>query len=74
MGGSCSQPGQRQGRLEHSRRGAAGNRLAGSDPARGLIRRARGERAGKEGIRVSYWEQVDGGSFALKNHSMKKDL
>lgn len=74
VGSSCSQPDQRQGGLEHSHRGAGGNRLADSDPAGGLIRRAQGEREGKEGIRVSYWEQVDGGSFSLKNHSMKKDL
>lgn len=33
-----------------------------------------GKRAGKEGIWVSYWEQVDGRAFSMKNHGMKKGL
>lgn len=33
-----------------------------------------GERAGKEGIQNSYWEEVDGVRFSPKNHSMKRGL
>lgn len=60
---------------------ARGHRLADSDPGEvpskwlaGDFNVAWGKRAGKEGICVSYWEQVDGRAFSMKNHGMKKGL